>query len=212
MFTAGIRACRCGGGVRKSKSGTPTKARGATTLHSPQTVTPITALTPPDAYIQRHGFSRAASHTAARRYAMPTLPQVSRLSLKTILFPTDFSPASRAALPFARSLARIYGSTLVAEHAIAPEPHPQIVTDRIPAQDNAAWDDARHKMDAFTRDWSASFGPWKTLVDRGDLADVIPEIIQEQSVDLIVLGTHGRRGVSKMIMGSSAEKIYRSAT
>jgi nucleotide-binding universal stress UspA family protein len=143
---------------------------------------------------------------------MRTLPQVSRLSLKTILFPTDFSVASRVALPFARSLARIYGSTLVAEHAIAPEPHPQIVTDRIPAQDNAAWDDARHKMDAFTRDWSAGFGPWKTLVDRGDLADVIPEIIQEQSVDLIVLGTHGRRGVSKMIMGSSAEKIYRSAT
>jgi nucleotide-binding universal stress UspA family protein len=142
---------------------------------------------------------------------MPTLPQVSRLSLKTILLPTDFSSASQMALPFARSLARVYGSTVFVAHSIAPEPHPQIVTDRIPEQDNVAWEEARHKLDAFTENCSADSGNWKSVLQRGDLADVIPALIQENHIDLVVLGTHGRRGVTKLILGSAAERIYRSA-
>jgi nucleotide-binding universal stress UspA family protein len=143
---------------------------------------------------------------------MPTVPQVVRLSLKNILFPTDFSPASDAALPFARTLARIYGSTLLVAHAIPPEPHLQVVTDRLPAEDDPIWQDAHHKLDGFTHSPSFANTPFKTLLDQGDLKDVIPAMICEQDVDLVILGTHGRRGVSKLVLGSDAEKIYRSAT
>jgi len=143
---------------------------------------------------------------------MPTLAPVSRLSLKTILFPTDFSPASHAALPFAQSLAKIYGSTILFAHSIAPEPRLQVVMDRVPEQDDVVWLDASHKLDAFAQDGSLGSTSTKTLLERGDLALVIPALIRENDVDLIVLGTHGRRGVSKMIMGSEAEKIYRTAT
>jgi len=143
---------------------------------------------------------------------MPTLQQVSRLSLKNILFPTDFSPASAAALPFARTLAEMYGSTILVAHAIPPEPHLQVVLDRVPAQDEAVWQDARHKFEAFLHGCSFGTSPWKPILDRGDLAELIPSMIDEQEIDLIVLGTHGRRGVSKMILGSSAEKVYRSAS
>jgi nucleotide-binding universal stress UspA family protein len=96
-------------------------------------------------------------------------------------------------------------------HVIPPEPHRQVITDRVPSEDNLVWEEAHHRMDAFTQDWSAARCPWKSLVNRGDLVDVIPAMIEEQDVDLIVLGTHGRLGVSKLILGSSAEKIYRSA-
>jgi nucleotide-binding universal stress UspA family protein len=143
---------------------------------------------------------------------MPTFAKVTRLSLKTILFPTDFSPASRSALPFAQTLARTYGSTVLLTHCIAPAPHEQVVTDRVPAQDNVVWEDARHKLEEFTHDPALYDCQWKTVLDRGDLADVIPAIIEEEAVDLVVLGTHGRRGLSKLVLGSSAEKIYRSAT
>ena len=105
---------------------------------------------------------------------MPTLAPVSRLSLKTILFPTDFSPASHAALPFAQSLAKIYGSTILFAHAIAPEPRLQVVMDRVPEQDDVVWLDARHKLDVFAQDGSLGSTSTKTLLERGDLALVIP--------------------------------------
>ncbi len=141
---------------------------------------------------------------------MPTLSPVTRLSLKRILFPTDFSPASKGALPFAVALARIYGSTLLIEHAIPVEPHLEVVTDRLPDQNNRVQRDARSKLAEFT----STLGnmPVEALLDRGDLEDVIPGIIREQAIDLVVLGTHGRRGFSKLVLGSDAEKIYRSAS
>ena len=142
---------------------------------------------------------------------MPTLSQVSRLSLKNILFPTDFSPASRAALPFARTLAQIYGSTILLAHSMPPEPRLEVVFDRVPEQDDMVWNDARKKFEFFLHSCSFGTAPWKPLLDRGDLDQVIPAMIQQHDVDLVVLGTHGRRGVSKLILGSSAEKIYRSA-
>ncbi|HVN21765.1 MAG TPA: universal stress protein [Dongiaceae bacterium] len=143
---------------------------------------------------------------------MPTLSQVSRLCLKNILVPTDFSPASRTALPFAQSLAQTYGSTILLAHAIAPEPHRQIPTDHIPEEDSMVWDHARAKMAEFARDGSLTGLCCQMLVERGDVGDVIPNMIGEHAVDMVVVGTHGRRGVSKLVLGSEAEKIYRSAT
>ncbi|MGO9088555.1 MAG: universal stress protein [Candidatus Sulfotelmatobacter sp.] len=142
---------------------------------------------------------------------MPTVAEVTRVSLKTILFPTDFSSASSAALPFAVALARTYGSTLVVMHALPPEPHRQVVLDQLPAENDRVWQDARHKLSEFAHDRNLGHTACRVLLERGDLADVIPELIQEQAVDLVVLGTHGRRGVSKLVLGSGAEKIYRTA-
>jgi nucleotide-binding universal stress UspA family protein len=143
---------------------------------------------------------------------MPTLRRVTRLSLKNILVPTDFSVASRAALPFATTLAASYGSTILVAHTIAPEPHRQVVADPLSAEDDRCWQDASWKLFEFARDPLLSNVPTRTTLNCGDLATVIPALVDEQHVDLIVLGTHGRRGVSKMILGSSAESIYRSAT
>jgi nucleotide-binding universal stress UspA family protein len=142
---------------------------------------------------------------------MPTVPQVSRLSLKKILFPTDFSEASRHALPFAQTLARIYESTLLVAHAIPPEPHQAVPMDRLPEQDDLVWENARREIERFAHDPSFAGRSWKPVLERGDLADVVPAMIQEHHVDLIVLGTHGHRGVTRMLLGSGAEKIYRSA-
>ena len=142
---------------------------------------------------------------------MTTAPQVVRIALKNILFPTDFSPASDAALPFALALARIYGSTILMAHALPTEPMLQVVPDRIPEQDNQDWQQAREKLAECTRNVALGDIPCKAVLDRGDLSDVIPAMIDQYRADLVVLGTHGRRGVSKLMLGSGAERIYRSA-
>jgi len=143
---------------------------------------------------------------------MPTLAQVSRLSLKNILFPTDFSPASRATLPYAERLAQIYGSTILIAHSVAPEARQTVVTDRYLGVEDREWQEARQKLDALSHDPTLHDIPHKTLLDRGEVGDVMPAIIHEHEVDLVVLGTHGYRGISKMVMGSAAEQIYRTAT
>jgi len=143
---------------------------------------------------------------------MLAIPEVARISLKRILFPTDFSPASNAALPFALALARSYGSTLLVTHIIPPRLRQEANSDRPPAPDDRVWWDARHRLDEWTRNSPISDTPCTQLLERGDLATVIPEMIREHTVDLVVLGTHGRRGVSKMVLGSDAEKIYLSAS
>jgi len=143
---------------------------------------------------------------------MSTVQQAVRISLKNILFPTDFSAASNAALPFALALARVYGSTIVIAHVLPAEPHLQVTLDRLPADDDRAWHATQARLVEFTHDRAFGDTPCKIALERGDLDDVIPDLIREQAADLVVLGTHGRRGVSKMVLGSGAEKIYRSAT
>lgn len=142
---------------------------------------------------------------------MPTLAPICRLSLKNILLPTDFSRASRAALPFAQSLARIYGSTIWLAHSLAPEPHLEVVTDRVPEQDDFAGQKALSKLDAWATEAATAGVLTNALLDRGDVATTIPAMIREHEIDLVIVGTHGRRGVGKLILGSAAEKIYRNA-
>jgi nucleotide-binding universal stress UspA family protein len=143
---------------------------------------------------------------------MATLRRVTLLSFKNILVPTDFSVASPAALPFATTLAATYGSTILRAHSIAPEPHRRVVPDPLSAEDDRRWQGASRKLFEFACDPLLSNVPSRTSLNCGDLATVIPALVEEQHVDLIALGTRGRRGVSKMILGSSAESIYRSAT
>lgn len=142
---------------------------------------------------------------------MAALAQVARISLKDVLLPTDFSDSSQAALPFALELARTYGARLHVAHVILPEPHPQVLSGRINQQDTI-WDEARERLDEFTHDSRIGNVHCTTLLASGDLANVIPAMIREHEVDMVVVGTRGRRGVSRLVMGSNAERIYRSAS
>jgi len=143
---------------------------------------------------------------------VPTLEPVARISLRNILIPTDFSQTSRSAVPFALAFARWYGAGLVAAHFLEPEARLQVVFDRVPEQDDQDWVDAQQKLLAFSQSILADDTPCRTLLNRGEIATLIPRLIEENSIDLVVLGTHGRRGVSKLVRGSVAERIYRSAT
>jgi nucleotide-binding universal stress UspA family protein len=143
---------------------------------------------------------------------MTTLEPVTRISLKNILLPTDFSETPCAAVPFALAFVRLYGARLVAAHFLEPEPRQQVVFDRVPEQDDQDWVDAKQKLLAFAQNILVDDTPCRTLLKRGEIASLVPSLIEENSIDLVVLGTHGRRGMSKMLRGSVAEKIYRSAT
>jgi len=130
------------------------------------------------------------------------------LPFKTILFATDFSPASKVAFEVAGALARDYRARLIVVHVIEPV---QLGFSEFnayvgPDEDKGV---AMGLLQAIR-----SPAPTVTIEHRlleGNAANVIVESAEETGADLIVMGTHGRSGLSRLVMGSVAEEVLRRA-
>jgi nucleotide-binding universal stress UspA family protein len=132
------------------------------------------------------------------------------ITFDNILFATDFSKQSNFALPFALSIAHKYGSRIFATHVLAPPPLGNFPPIEIQALAAQALREAHTHVEELGRRLGAI--PHETLLRKGDIWDELSAIIEGKNVDLIVLGTHGRAGVSKLLMGSVAERIFRQST
>jgi len=134
-----------------------------------------------------------------------------RLTLKTILFTTDFSEASAAALPYVQGLAKWFGAKVVIAHATSAVAPLALPMEPIPMEMDFDWDQAKRRLDAFIHSDPVPGAQCEAALCRGDLWSSIPELIRKYDVDLVVLGTHGREGVKKIVLGSGAEQIFRRA-
>ena len=129
---------------------------------------------------------------------------------KKILFPTDFSSASNAALRYAVSLARESEALLLVVH-VAPPSVPAHGTVAPPADDLA-----EEEKDLLTI-LSDVFGTTKSRLRtefrtiHGDPATEIVRLAQAERVDQIVMATAGRTGVRRLLMGSVAEAVAATA-
>jgi nucleotide-binding universal stress UspA family protein len=142
---------------------------------------------------------------------MPVPKANLRLSLKNILFTTDFTPASEAAQPYVTALACWYGSKIVVVHCVEPEPVLSMPMEPVPQDMDFNWRAAKERMDQFVRARPLEGTAHETLLLQGDLWTVVSDVIRRHEIDLIVLGTHGREGIKKLVMGSAAERIFRLA-
>jgi len=131
------------------------------------------------------------------------------LQVNNILFATDFSPAATAALPFAAQLAREFGAKLFAVHAKAPENY------ALPATE--LWPIANAQLEKETTDFNRALHDdfpditSELIIMEGGVTGVVDVVAESKKADLIVLGTQGRRGIGKFILGSVAEEILRQA-
>jgi len=142
---------------------------------------------------------------------MPAIQAPTRISISNILLPTDFSQASRAAVPYASALARVYGAKVFVAHVIDPEAHLSVPLDRLPHEADPAWQEAWRDAAHFLSNNPLANVTHEEILERGELWDVISGIITGREIDLLVLGTRGRQGLRKLVLGSEAEKIYRQA-
>jgi len=143
---------------------------------------------------------------------METLQTNTRISLSNILVATDFSKVSKNALPFAAALARQYEAKIIVAHALSPEPHLSVPLDPLAADADRTFQEAQGRLAEFALGDTLRVRPAEMLLERGDVWDVISDIIQKRKIDLVVTGTHGREGLKKLVLGSEAERIYRKAT
>jgi nucleotide-binding universal stress UspA family protein len=132
------------------------------------------------------------------------------VELKKILFATDFSSYSNAALPYAVALTRQYGAKLYAAHVVSTDAYMFATPETWPAL--AECQDERQHAACARLEGSLRGTPHQVVSAVGDIADVIFRLVHDNDIDLIVLGTHGRSGLPKLFMGSVAEKIFRQAS
>lgn len=134
-----------------------------------------------------------------------------RLALKNILFATDFSPVSEAALPYAVALAHRFDSTIEAMHVLSPAELAPL-PDGAPILMDSALPRAQAEMGRLLRSDAFQGVPHDGRVRSGlEVWAEIESVIESQKIDLVVLGTHGREGLKQVILGSVAETIFRAA-
>jgi len=130
-----------------------------------------------------------------------------------ILTPTDFSQASRAALDEAIALARRWGAQLVLLHVIEP-----IVQAYAWATDLAGGEiyviepeELQPEWDALVQTLDLKGVTWEQRTIKGEVSTTVATAAQSLNADLIVMGTHGRSGLTHALLGSVAEGVARSA-
>jgi len=126
----------------------------------------------------------------------------------TILFSTDFSHASDAALPHAEALARQQGARLLVVHVEEP---PLAYGGGELYYGIAEPDTARIRAMLEAVKPADPTIPFEQRLAMGDPAAEICRIAADEGAELIILGTHGRTGLFRLLMGSVAESILRRA-
>lgn len=136
--------------------------------------------------------------------------------MKRYLVPVDYSERSRAALRYAIELARPIGAQLDVLHVIPPVSRTRLRTDalfgrpltRVPEEELEA---ARAKLRAFVAEVPHEGCELRTIVETGDPAATVVQLASEQPYALVVIATHGRRGLSEVLLGSVAHALLGTA-
>ncbi len=129
---------------------------------------------------------------------------------KKILFSTDFSEASAKLIPYVRMMSEKFGAEIHIVYVAKAfkhftdiyVPHPSI--DKF---EKEIVEGAEKRLREFMEEHGESLPDSKSTILVGDITEKITEYIQENGIDLMILGTHSRKGLDKFIFGSVAEKL-----
>src|SRR5579859_2920074 len=135
------------------------------------------------------------------------------LAVKNVLFATDFSATSEAALPYATAICRRFGITLHLAHVIS-DTNTLMMTGGVDYVSMStiyedAHTEAKEKLDQISLGLEGI--PHRNYVRHGQVWKNLASIVEESQIDLIIVGTHGRTGLGKLLLGSVAEDILQHA-
>jgi nucleotide-binding universal stress UspA family protein len=130
--------------------------------------------------------------------------------IRHVLFATDFSAASLQALPYAARVVRQIHSRLYTVHIVPPEDYTPGATSLDEAAE-VALSEARLKLKALTESIVLHDVNTQTFVGHGDIWIGLSDFIIKNQIDLLVMGTNGRSGIKKVLLGSVAEEAMRAS-
>jgi nucleotide-binding universal stress UspA family protein len=139
------------------------------------------------------------------------------MEVRSILLPTDFSDCGNYALAYATSLARKFEASIICVHVIEPIV-PSVgysgMTEPLPIADisDQLEVSAEHELPKFAECEECAGLEVEELIVHGEAASEIVRVAKDRQVDLIVISSHGRTGLGRMLFGSTAEAVVRHAT
>ena len=131
--------------------------------------------------------------------------------------PTDFSECANYALSYAASLARTFGASILCVHVIEPMV-PTVgysgMTEPLPIADisDQLEDSAERELPKIGECEECAGLEIEELIVHGEAASEIVRVAKDRRVDLIIIASHGRTGLGRILFGSTAEAIVRHAS
>jgi nucleotide-binding universal stress UspA family protein len=138
------------------------------------------------------------------------------LQIRSILVPTDFSECGNYALSWAASLARTFHASIICVHVIEPIV-PTVgysgMSEPLPIADISEQleDSAERELPKLAECEECAGLDVEELIVHGEAASEIVQVAKERNVDLIVVSSHGRTGLGRILFGSTAEAVVRHA-
>jgi nucleotide-binding universal stress UspA family protein len=141
---------------------------------------------------------------------MNTLEPVAALSLKNILLAADFSPGSETAVKYAQAIARRHASRVHTIHVNSPDSYNLLDPDAFAITFNGP--EANSKNIADVLHGLLTGLPSQTPLRQGAVWEVIGDVARRNEIDLLVLASHGRHGIPRLVLGSVAEEVFRNVS
>ncbi len=132
------------------------------------------------------------------------------VGFRNILYATDFSAAAASAIPYVKRIAKHYEANLIALNVHSP-----VVNPMTPPETWAAAEEAAQTRDQqYREELLTTFAgiPTQVLIEEGGVQANLQAAIEKYHTDLVVIGTRGRTGLGKLLLGSVAEEILRKTT
>lgn len=138
---------------------------------------------------------------------------IPEIKVNNVLFATDFSLTSDTAMPYAAAVCRRFGSTLHVAHVLSDTGLLMMSGGVDYVSMGTLYDDAHTEAKQKLEQMSECFAdiPHKSYVGHGQVWKSLEPVVLTNKIDLIVVGTHGRGGLGKLLLGSVAESILRHA-
>ena len=139
------------------------------------------------------------------------------MEVRSILLPTDFSECGNFALSYATSMARKFGASIIFLHVIEPIV-PSVgysgMTEPLPIADisDQLEDSAERELPKFADCEDCAGLEVEEMIVHGEAASEIVRVAKDREVDLIVVSSHGRTGLGRILFGSTAEAVVRHAS
>ena len=130
------------------------------------------------------------------------------VGFRNILYATDFSAAAANAIPYVKRIAKHYEANLVALNVHTPTVNPMTPPQAWPALEEAEKAIEQEHREVLLRTFEGI--PTQVVIEEGSIEENLQAAIEKYHIDLLVIGTRGRTGLGKLLLGSVAEEILRT--
>jgi nucleotide-binding universal stress UspA family protein len=136
------------------------------------------------------------------------------VEIKKILVPVDFSEVAPILAKWAKGFAKQLNAKIILTYVLEDlSTYEGIFVDlkTLTELENTLYEGAKKSMEDFLKEHFSDFPDVEPVLEKGDVVETILRVAQEKGADLIVIGTHGRKGLDRILFGSVAEGVVKNS-